>query len=127
MALMTKQHLGNGVFAEIEDGQIKLTTLGRDNNTENTIYINDEALCGLNQFVPGESRGDILEIGYWLRAFRWMCLSLTMAAMGGLWYLRKMLDSDSRKTIEIKDRTRNIEIVFWHEANAGSRLRITSI
>src|SRR3982751_2276304 len=50
-----KQHLGNGVFAEIEDGQIKLTTLGLDNNTANTIYLNDEALCGLNQFAPVET------------------------------------------------------------------------
>ena len=47
---MSKDYLGDGVYAEVERGMIKLTT--RDGiRTTNTIYIDQEVFEALEHFV----------------------------------------------------------------------------
>ena len=59
--MAAKQYLGDGVYAEVERGMLKLTT---ENGiaTTNTIYLEPEVLASLLRYVS-EARGDEADRG----------------------------------------------------------------
>ena len=49
---MHKVYIGDSVYAEIENGMIKLTTEnGREGDPSNTIFLEPEVLDALNRYV----------------------------------------------------------------------------